>query len=256
MPFVGGTKIEQSKKLYGTIGAIARNLQTMVFADTVEKLMQAEETMKKKLDELKTDRHRDASTRKSDVQKLYNDLRAVSDTAFVALKVFTGGTLSNSYAESINNSLRKSGLIAFGTSRIDSIFALRKYCQASLHSITQCSRERQQKLEIYMQPDVIKFVSNGVLRHQAEQLDQAEENTRCKIVAVQEEGQLSKYTVEEKITKHINKNWVLSKTVIRGVKWNRETDTIECSCNALTYRGMPCIHISRVAIEKKNIISR
>jgi len=94
-----------------------------------------------------------------------------------------------------------------------------------------------------MQPDVIDVVSNGVLRHQAKQIEQVEKI--CKIL--QEDGSI--FTVEEVIEKKLTKDSLIRRKAKRHVSWNG-TGGVSCSCNGLVYRGMPCMHISLIAIAK------
>jgi len=53
------------------------------------------------------------------------------------------------------------------------------------------------------------------------------------------------------IEKQLNKAWLIRREARRVVNWNEGTKEIRCSCNSLTYRGMPCIHIALVALLKK-----
>ena len=232
------------QRWFGKIGAIAKHLQTMVYADTVEELIARENDVVNKLEELQATGLQNASVRQKDIDDLYNTLNDINDHTFITLPVFTAGTLSNSYAESINSCLRKIGLNALGSSRLNSIFALRNYCESSVHSIKLYSKERRVLLERFMQPRVIEVVSNGVLRHQAKQLEETEKT--CRLVG--EEG--SSFTVQEVIEKMIRKDIKIRRTATRLVTWDEESGRVSCSCNGLLYRGMPCMHISLVAITK------
>lgn len=231
------------KRLFGIMGAIAKSLQTMVYADTVDELIKRENRVKEILDRVNTDQLKDASIRKRQIEELYNTLSDITDHTFITLPVFTAGTLSNSYAESINSCLRKIGLTALGTSRLESIFLLRNYCKSCVPVIKTYSKERRVLLEKYMQPDVIDVVSNGVLRHQAKQIEQVEKI--CKIL--QEDGSI--FTIEEVIEKKLTKDSLIRRKAKRHVSWNG-TGGVSCSCNGLVYRGMPCMHISLIAIAK------
>ena len=91
----------------------------------------------------------------------------------------------------------------------------------------------------------MKVVSRGVLRHQAEQLEQ----TKGKCTIVTDDG-LS-FTVEETIEKQIQKDIIIQRRAQRIVSWNEATNQVHCTCNELVHRGMPCLHISLVAIEKE-----
>jgi len=196
-------------------------------------------------DQLKIDFRNYASVRQSDIDQLYAILQRVSDLTFMTLPVFTGGTLSNSYTESINNCLRKIGLTAF-SSRVESLFALRNYCCAEVHCIKSYSKDRKMLLERYIKTKALNVVSNGVLRHQAKQLERAEMVCSLKTEAG------SNFTVLEKIEKMLNKSLKITKTATRVVTWENTSDKVLCSCNALVHRGMPCMHIAFVA-KLKNI---
>ena len=232
------------KRWFGKIGAIAKHLQTMVYADTVEELVARENDVLKKLQELEATCLQNASVRQKDIDDLYDILNGINERAFINLTVYTAGTLSNSYAESINSCLRKIGLNALGTSRLNSIFSLRNYCKSDVRSIKLYSNERRVLLEAFMEPPVMKFVSNGVLRHQAKQLEDAEKI--CRVVG--EDG--SSFTVQEKIEKMIRKDLKISRIATRLVTWDQTSGKISCSCNGPVYRGMPCVHLSLVAITK------
>jgi len=127
------------KRLFGIMGAIAKSLQTMVYADTVDELIKRENRVKEILDRINTDQLKDASIRKRQIEELYNTLSDITDHTFITLPVFT----ANSYTESINSCLRKIGLTALGTSRLESIFLLRSYCKSCVPVIKTYSKERR-----------------------------------------------------------------------------------------------------------------
>ncbi len=229
-------------RMFGQIGAVAKNLQTMVYADSVEKLKQEEAKVEKMLEKIKADGLK-PGFEKNEFDRVYNELKTISDHTFVSMPVFSGGTLSNSYAESINSCLRKVGLTAF-SSRLDSIYALRNYCNSSKFSIKKYSKKREELLEKYMKPEVIRHVSNGVLRHQAKQIEQAQ----AKCTMVKQDN--SSYTVRETFEKQLKTGCLIRRVSERVVTWEEETEQVKCSCNSLVYRGMPCIHTAFVAKEK------
>jgi len=231
------------RKWVGALGATARSILTMVWADSVEELTLRENKALEMISELEQKGIRDASVRKREIQKLCDSLAEINDKTFITLPVFTGGTLSNSYAESINSCLRKAGLNAF-TSRLNSIMALRNYCTACTRSIIGYSRQRRLLLDHYMKEGVTDTVSRGVLLHQAEQLEEAE--NICTLLS--EQG--SSFVVEELIQKKIQADLLIKRRAQRRVTWNEATEMISCSCNGLVYRGMPCMHIALVAKEK------
>jgi len=99
-------------------------------------------------------------------------------------------------------------------------------------------------LERFMQSAVMQTVSNGVLRHQAKQIEQTEK--KCRITS--ESG--STFVIKEVIEKKLSKDWIIRREAQRIVTWDVETDDVSCSCNSQVYRGMPCKHVALVAIEK------
>ena len=236
------------KRMFGPIGAIAKSLQSMVYADSVEELVRREDEVLHMLQDLKVSGSNNASVKKSELQKLEAALNEINDHSFVSLPVFTGGTLSNSYAESINSRLRKVGLIAF-KSRFASMQALRSYCKADAPSRKGFSTDREVLLRSVMCDDVVCTVSNGVLRHQAKQIEETTkkfQEGKCNILLEDEE----KFVVQEK---KLTKVLLIRREAKRVVVWKKEEgkpDTITCSCNALVYRGMPCTHIALVATVK------
>jgi len=184
----------------------------MVFADSVEELLKREKNAEGPLQELEEKRKRDpASIRKSDITKLFNQLHDINDLTFITLPVFSGGTLSNSFAESINNCLRRAGVTVFG-SRLDSIYILRSYCNSCITSVKKYSKERQLLLENYMQPDVMKCVSNGILRQQAKLFEQL----ITPKIAVKKRGEsVKEYAC--KIEKEEGSSFVVEKTIQKGL---------------------------------------
>ncbi len=70
----------------------------------------------------------EASLDEKKKKKLIKDLEVRMEDAFVNLPVFTGGTLCNSYAESINSRLRSIGCRK-NHSRLEVIIAIREYCR-------------------------------------------------------------------------------------------------------------------------------
>ena len=239
------------KRMFGDIGAIAKSLQSMVYADSVDELVKKEEDAMQKLEQLKEVGTRNASVKKSELATLSQTLNEIGEHSFITLPVFTGGTLSNSYAESINSCLRKIGLTAFN-SRLASMFALRNYCKAAAPSRKGYSADRRVLLGRMMQSDVLEVVSDGVLRHQAKQIEQTMKKhsiDKCKILRENEES--SEFVVQETIEKKLRKDLIIRRQAERIVTWIREPDTpdkVTCSCNALVYRGMPCMHIALVAV--------
>ena len=176
--------------MFGGVGAIAKSLQSMVYADSVEELTRHVQGVMDKLEAIRSISSRNASLTQVELKKLVQALNEISDHSFVTLPVYTGGTLSNSYAESINSCLRKKGLNPF-KSRFESMFALRRYCSAYVLSKKGHSDGRIQQLNERMQEDVVKIVSDGVLRQQAQMIKHTTEKlaaNKCSIHRENEAG--------------------------------------------------------------------
>ena len=52
----------------------------------------------------------------------------------------------------------------------------------------------------------------------------------------------------------VGHGWAISRDTVTFVTWNTEAGNVQCSCNKLVYRGMPCSHIIHVAEEEKRKI--
>jgi len=171
--------------------------------------------------------------------KLLSLLKKRKDQAFVKLKVFSGGTLSNSFAESINSRLRSLG-INIKSDRMRTIGILREYCKKKAPYYQ--SFKYRDELSKIMTDEVIHDISIGVLTKETMVMRGVKK--KCKVISAQ--GSTAK--VNERVD--INRNGVkLSKNVTWDVTWNMETQRVHCSCNELTYGGIPCKHIICAALD-------
>jgi len=183
--------------------------------------------------------------------------------ALIKLKVFTGGTVTNSYAESINSRLKQFGLIT-----VFNMFSILQY----FHSFVTSHNVREtppllltdQMKEIYCD-DVLRTVTKGVLSAQKLFLS----TSTCEVVSVADDRVRVKETIsfdpenqKELRTKLMEQQQrekgqsseqesrlqlgqpqkvKLVKDTYWEVNWAGEKP--KCRCNGLVYRGMPCPHI-------------
>ena len=91
-----------------------------------------------------------------------NILEEMADNALINLQVFTGGTITNSYAESVNNQIRRYQL-AFHLNSKDKIPILRHFCKYQVKPLRNSFVPKQDLLMI-MQQDALSSISHGVLR--------------------------------------------------------------------------------------------
>ena len=176
---------------------------------------------------------------KSTKNELLLLLEKRKEQAFSKLKVFTGGTLSNSFAESINSRLRSLGNNT-KNDRMRVISILREYCKQK----ASCKPFKNAKeLSRIMTEEVIQKISNGVLTKETKLMRRVKRN--CKVILAQRNAA----RVNERVD--IVRNGVhLSTDVAWYVTWNMETQRVHCTCNELTYGGIPCKHIICAALNK------
>ena len=157
-------------------------------------------------------------------------------SALVNLKHFTGGTVTNTFSESMNSVLRKAGLFT----RSSILTVLR-----SLHnlSIQQSYRplwrfQMDDSMRAILEEDVGRRITKGVLLRFKKKLHKS--STDCSIIELHG----STVTVQEKLS--CKKSGVLlDGTVTYNVTW--EDVGPKCQCNALVHSGMPCKHIMKCA---------
>ena len=163
-------------------------------------------------------------------------------SALISLKVFTGNTITNSYAESVNAQLRRFGIIDKGT---------RLYQLTLLHHFIASKYQKNystfdpEPLQGLFESEVFQRVTNGVLVVMVNKLKDARET--CKVI----EAIDSVYKVCQLLSFELN-NHILKKKTFWKVSWS--TTTITCTCNALVYGGVPCLHVLAVAQEKSRKI--
>jgi len=145
--------------------------------------------------------------------------------------VFTGGTVTNSYAESINKRLRDLGLTTDGDI-FDCVLRLRGYCKYPPVIETALTVEDKKRLQQLMQADVVNVVSNNVLKQQCSLTKSARE--KCEIVA---EGK-NVFVVTEIVTIPIKNGWAITRKARADVTWNEDRNYVHCSCNRLVYQGI------------------
>jgi len=86
-------------------------------------------------------------------------------------------------------------------------------------------------------------ISNGVLTKVTKTLGKVSNN--CHIIS-RERG---KATVQEQIDILTKTGLKLSRNATWDVTWNMETQMVHCTCNELTYGGIPCKHIICAALD-------
>ena len=182
-----------------------------------------------------------------EIKNMMQEIEEAFDKAFIKLKVFTGGTITNSYAESINSRLRHVGLTT-DNNLFEIILRLRGYCKYPRLRQVTLTPANLEALHQLVEDDVIANVSNGVLKEQL-QLSRTTEG-KCRTVSTKEDKTL----VTEEVIVPLGQGYAISRDAVAIVTWNTETGNVHCSCNKLVYRGMPCSHIIHVAKEEKRKI--
>ena len=162
-------------------------------------------------------------------------------TSLINLTVFTGGTITNSYCESINACLRNNGANTT-CSKMDLIRKLRQFNErAKIKDNRPLNLSKQ--ISDLLEGDVLTSVTNGALRSFSEKVS-ATMNS-CK---TQESDGVNTKVLE---TVHCEVNGVnLEKTNRWLVQWETGKPP-QCGCNGLTYAGMPCAHICWVATQNQ-----
>ena len=160
----------------------------------------------------------------------------------IKLKIFTGNTITNSYTESVNAQLCRFGVVEKGTCLFQ-LTLLQHFVASKPH--TKLSTFNPEPLNGMFEDEVFVRITNGVLSLMVEKLKLAKET--CKIVEETDEH----FKVEQLITCAKN-DWIFQKLVHWTVYWN--LTTITCSCNGLTYGGVPCLHLLVIAWKKSKKI--
>jgi len=137
----------------------------------------------------------------------------------VALRVFTGGTLCNSFAESINSSLRHRGV----DTKKDIFHLIPAQCPSA-----GCKKARRIVQNSARQCSSLSFKRRAGTTIR---FDQGCRERKCQSTVVDD----SKTLVSERVFTSLNNGYQLMKRVER---------------EALVFKGMPCIHIGRVAMDR------
>ena len=162
-----------------------------------------------------------------------------AEKAFINLKVFTGNTLTNSYSESVNAQLRRFGVNTCGT-RLFQIKLLYEFSyQFSTRSLKPFTPSAIM-IEI-LDEQVLNTVANGTLSVVVTRIKRAQESCRFTHETPTE------MEIEQDIYFNIKK-LTIKKTVRHIVHWDSTIPS--CSCNGITYSGMPCCHILCAAYVK------
>ena len=160
--------------------------------------------------------------------------------ALINLKVFTGGTVTNSYSESINKLLRKAGL----TQKFPMLSVLRSITNFAVQYKRRMAWPiaPTDKIRELVDTEVLDKVSNGALRAEKRLLSSAQ--SRCELKNIVQDGADVQETITHKAMskKRKGKMIALKKIISWHVNWNQDKPT--CSCNALVYSGMPCGHLA------------
>ena len=170
--------------------------------------------------------------------QLLGQLKNTVETAFINLPVFTGNTLTNSYAESVNGQLR-ANQIDTSEPLIHQIKRLREFSVQTLQRLDTPITPHPD-LMLILAPETITALSNGMLKCLNGQITLAKSN--CQRI-----GQFGATSmIEERVTCIAN-GIELEKRTTWNVTWDGECAP-NCTCNCIVYGGMPCKHIIWVAI--------
>jgi len=166
-----------------------------------------------------------------------------SKSALISLKVFTGGTVTNSYSESINSILRSAGL----KPNFPLLTVLRFLDNFSVQH--NCDKHHQfpsnWKYLSVLDEEVQKRVSVGALCRLKKRVQKVINN--CTLKSFKEGHAYIKQRVPICYEEFLHLRLLrvrkrrFTKHVCWKVDWSREIPV--CSCNAPTYSGMPCAHI-------------
>jgi len=167
-----------------------------------------------------------------------------AELVFIKLKVFTGGTLSNSYAESINSMVRRFGAITTAN-MFDVLLSIHTMAANHNYQVTP-PIEITEEVRKVLDANVIEIVSKGALGTFKERQNEA--NSICKVIDTAENN----FTVEDTVSTVTDSGVTLEKNVVFIVDWSEASP--KCSCNRLIYAGMPCRHIITAADKLQKLI--
>jgi len=156
-----------------------------------------------------------------------------------AANVFTGGTLTNSYAESVNNRIRRFKL-DYQARTEDKIPTLRNFCKYGERPERIRFRPKKELVEI-MDDEVLRKITPGVLATQQALIKKAKQT--CTVIPHPTKTDPSLIGVHQTIAERNEEcTWTLT--------WNKTSGKPTCSCNALVHNGMPCVHIVTLALDR------
>ena len=206
---------------------LRRLLLNMTYASTIQEL-----------NSLKSKAENYAHRKNLLTPSLKNIIEHCFATALISLNLFTGGTVTNSYSESINSVLRDAGLRT-DFSLFFVIQATVNFFQENRHPTVWPFSPNNDTLAVL--PDtVLQTVSNGVLDIFQSSLREASRS--CSFVKCNPESA----TVRETVSFRESRLKTVTKDVDWEVTW--KNDVPSCSCNKLVYCGMPCMHIAYHAL--------
>jgi len=186
-----------------------------------------------------------ARKEKSPIRCFNELLNNCVETALISLTVFTGGTVTNSYSECINNLLRRAGL----TVRHPMLTVLRylhNFCVQQNHKCVGPFTITP-KLRGIIGIDVLNTVTAGALLKVKSISQKA--SRLCEIV----NSSMDEATIDERIRFRLRRRRrTFEKHVLWHVDW--KNDAPVCSCNGLVYSGIPCKHIIAFALKINRLI--
>ena len=232
---------QSCKRRKGTQKTLYEKVLAVVFGENGDLIEKRKNELKEKIEQTQS------GTRAE--KELLKLLEEQVEHAFINLKVFTGGTLTNSYAESVNNRLRRYSLSPV-CKRKDLITLLRNYFTCQVRPERQTFVPNKTTKQV-MDDDVLRRISAGVLAGQQQMLKQA--NT-CQVSSANTQLLKRVVKVEEEKNIVLNTGFVLKITKHHTVTWFNADKRVHCTCNALTYKGMPCLHITCAAQTTKSKI--
>jgi len=210
-------------------------LLRMMYASTVQELEYLRDRAKGLVAKLKLRNN----------QSLLKKIEESASCAFIKLKVFTGGTLTNSFSESMNALLRKHGL----NTNYDMISVIQYLSNFIIN------RSYQDRRPLFLNPefsrliaeDTCQTVTKGALSYFFHNVCSL--TRRCAI----RKADNRVFTVSEEITFVAEDSTQMDKILEWTVDWSN-ADQPKCSCNGLIYRGIPCQHIALCASSLQTVI--
>ncbi len=225
--------IQNKTKQYGTLKYLTQLLVHMSYSQSPQDLQEIHQEFFRRYRKLSPQRQARM------IQAANNHL----NTAFINLKVFTGKTLTNSYAESVNAQLRGVGMNQQG-SRVEQIKHLQEFTIQSLGKLDDKPFVVTPELVQLLGQTTLSILSNGVV-DSFKDLIKGTRST-CKIISNHQQ----KTVVQDTVQCTVN-----GIELERTNEWTVEWDKIpKCSCNGLVYGGMPCKHLICVALHEHNHI--